>query len=875
MRQWWSKVRAWMTGRAGIDNDMAEEVRSHVEMETDALVERGMNPEAARTAAHRHFGNATAVTEHAHEAWTFVAFESLLNDVRYGFRAMRRSPAFSLVVILTFALGVGVNTAIFSVVNAVLIKPLPYPDSERLVHLREANAKSDFSVTWGNFNYWRDGNRSFEEMAAFQGFGGTLTGRGDAVTTFGLTVTAPYYALYGMHPLLGRLLGPQDDLPGAPALIVLSHKFWQSQFGGDPNIVGATLTIDGKPYQVAGVAAPLWTLGRTDYYLSLGRLEGKPASRGQHRSIGGIGRLKPGVALAAARTDLDAIMRHLAEIDPGPEGDHHSHAEFLTEVMVGDVRGTLLVLMGAAALILLIACANVTSLLVARSSARTAELALRKAIGAGQFRLVRQLLTENVTIALAGGAAGVLFAFCGLKILAGMAPRSIPRLAETHIDPGVLLFACGITLTAGLVAGLAPVLAVRRIDLSVALKESSRVAGAGKGRQSLRSMLVVAEVAITLMLAFGSGLLLRSLAAAQATDPGFDTARLLSFTLDLPKQSYGSKEAIRQFYARLTDDLRRAPGVADVGAAHCPPPMGDCGDWFYSVPERPNPPRDQVPISLFNVADPGYFRMMRIPIRQGREFSDTDRAGGSKVVVINETVARKWWPNEPAVGHQIKSGGPYQEGDLLEIVGVAGDVRQYGRDTETDPEIYQPSAQNVDSSATILVRATGDPSKLMPAIRARVAALDRNLPLQHFDTIEASLGAGLARRRFSTLLLTLFAGLAMLLAAVGVYGLLNYWVASREPEIAVRLALGASPARILRWTSFHALRLAIVGVAIGAIGGWFAAGLLRDMVFGIPAQSPATMAAAAAAVVALAFLAAAVPSWRAARVDAAHRLHQG
>jgi len=243
--------------------------------------------------------------------------------------------------------------------------------------------------------------------------------------------------------------------------------------------------------------------------------------------------------------------------------------------------------------------------------------------------------------------------------------------------------------------------------------------------------------------------------------------------------------------------------------------------------------------------------------------------------VINETVARKWWPNEPAVGHQIKSGGPYQEGDLLEIVGVAGDVRQYGRDTETDPEIYQPSAQNVDSSATILVRATGDPSKLMPAIRARVAALDRNLPLQHFDTIEASLGAGLARRRFSTLLLTLFAGLAMLLAAVGVYGLLNYWVASREPEIAVRLALGASPARILRWTSFHALRLAIVGVAIGAIGGWFAAGLLRDMVFGIPAQSPATMAAAAAAVVALAFLAAAVPSWRAARVDAAHRLHQG
>jgi predicted permease len=875
MRRWWSKMRSWMRGRAAIDNDLAEEVRSHVEMETDAFMERGMTPEAARAAARRHFGNATAVTEHAHEAWTFAAFESLINDIRYGFRAMHRSPAFSLVVILTFALGVGVNTAIFSVVNEVLIKPLPYPDSERLVLLREANAKTQFSVTWGNFNYWRDGNHSFEEMAAFQGFGGTLTGRGDAVTTFGWSVTAPYYALYGMRPLLGRLLGPQDDLPGAPALIVLSHKFWQSQFGGDPKIVGTALTIDGKPYEVAGVTAPMWTSMRTDYYLSLGKIMGKPAERGQHKSIGGIARLKPGVTLATAKADLDAIMRHLAEIDPGPEADHHSYAILLTEVMVGDVRGTLLVLMGAAALILLIACANVTSLLVARNTARTSELALRKAIGAGQFRLVRQLLTENVTIALAGGAAGVLFAFGWLKVLAGMAPRSIPRLAETHIDPGVLLFACGITIAAGVVAGLAPVLAARRIDLSVALKEGARVAGAGKGRQSLRSVLVVAEVAITLVLAFGSGLLLRSLAAAQSTDPGFDSARLLSFTLDLPKQSYGNPEAIRQFYTELAGDLRRVPGVADVSAAHCPPPMGDCGDWFYSIPGRPDPARDQVPLSLFNMADPGYFRMMRIPIRQGREFSDTDRAGGPKVAVINETLARKWWPNEPAVGHQIKFGGPYQEGDLIEIVGVAGDVRQYGRDTETEPEIYQPSAQNVNNNATILVRTTGDPLKLMTAIRACVAAFDRNLPLRHFDTVESALGEGLARRRFSTLLLTLFAGLAMLLAAVGIYGLLNYWVTSREPEIAVRLALGASPARILRWTSFHALRLTIVGVAIGAVGGWFAARLLSDMVFGIPAHSPATMAMAAVAVVVLAFVSAAVPSWRAARVDAAHRLHQG
>jgi predicted permease len=414
-----------------------------------------------------------------------------------------------------------------------------------------------------------------------------------------------------------------------------------------------------------------------------------------------------------------------------------------------------------------------------------------------------------------------------------------------------------------------------RIDLSHALKEGARLAGAGKHRQSMRSVLVVAEVAITLVLAFGSGLLLRSLAAAQATSPGFDTERLLSFTLDLPQQAYRSREAVRSFLTGLVDDLRREPGVADVSMVHCPPTAGDCGDWFYSVAGRPDPPRDQVPAALVNSAAPGYFHMMGIPMRQGREFSDTDRASGPKVAVINETLARMWWPHESAVGHQIKFGGPYQEGDLLEIIGVAGDVRQFGLDIAPWEEIYLPSVQRADSGAAIMVRASGDPLKLMPAIRARVAALDRNLPLQRFGTMDAALGEGLSRRRFTTLLLALFAGLAMLLAAVGIYGLLNYWVTSREPEIAVRLALGASPARILRWTSFHALRLAIAGVAIGAVGGWFAARLLSDLAFGIPARNPATMAVAAASVLAIAFVAAAVPSWRAARVDAAHRLHQG
>ncbi len=873
MRQWLTRFRAWMKGRRGIAEDLAEEMRSNLEIETESNIDLGMRPEQARAAARRHFGNSTLVAERARDAWGFPSLESFLNDIRYGFRAMRRAPAFSVVVILTFALGVGVNTAIFSVVHAVLLKSLPYPNAERLVRFREANAKTSFSVSWGNFKYWREGNHTFEEMAAYQFTDRTLTGRGEPEVTRGLMVTAPYFALLGMRPVLGRLFDQADDRPGTPATIVLNHRFWASQLGGDPHIVGVILTLNGAPYEVTGVAAPLWEPWRVDYYLPLGRAGGNTLDRAQHGSISALGRLKRGVTLAVARADLDAIMRHLAEVDPGPESEHRTGGAFFAEYSTGDVRGTLLVLMGAAVLILLIACANVASLLLARNTARSGELAVRRAIGAGRLRLVRQLLTENVTIAAVGGAAGVAFAYWGLRLLIGAAPGDIPRLAGTTVDPQVLLFACGITLAAGLLAGLAPVMLAGKMDLTTALKEGARMAGGGKQRQAFRNLLVIAEVALTFVLAFGSGLLLRSLIAAQRINPGFDPQRVLAFSLQLPSKAYGSPEAISGFYTRLLTDLRRLPGVVDANSVSCAPGAGDCGDWFYSVPGRPAPPQNEVPIALFDSADAGYFRMMRIPIRQGREFNESDGAAGPKVAIVNETLARAWWPNEPAVGHQIKVGGPYQEGGLLEVVGVAGDVRQFGLDSQPSADICRPSSQMNGSDRTILIRTKGNPASLMTAIRARVLALDRNLPLQRFGTLEESLGAGLAQRRFTTLLLTLFAGLAVMLAAIGIYGLLSYWVTSRESEIALRLALGASPSRILRWTSFQALRLALIGVAFGVVGGWAAARALEDLVFGIPPRNPATMIAAALAVITIAFAAALVPAWRAARVDAARRLH--
>ncbi len=484
----------------------------------------------------------------------------------------------------------------------------------------------------------------------------------------------------------------------------------------------------------------MWEPYQVDYYLPLGRQNGNIANRARHGPARMVGRLKPGVTLAAARGDLDAIMRHLADIDSGPESTHRSFGMYWSEEIVGDVRGTLLVLMGAAALILLIACANVASLILARNTTRAGELALRRAIGAGRLRLMRQLLTENAIIAGAGGLLGVGLAYAALRALIALGPRDIPRLADTTLDLPVLLFACAITLGAGLIAGLAPVIAAGNPDLTVALKEGARLSGGGRHRQAMRNVLVVAEVALTFMLAFGSGLLLRSLIAARSANPGYDPQHALSFSLALPAPAYKNPEAVSQFYSRLLAGLRALPGVSGASAVFCGPGAGDCGDWWYSIAGRPVPARNEVPLAFTNTADAGYFQMMRIPVLQGREFNDSDRTGPA-VAIVNQTLARRWWPNESAMGHQIKLGGPYMEGPLLEIVGVAGDVKQFELDTRPMPEIYQPFSQQTPGQMTIVLRAAGDAEALVGAARERVRALDPKLPLQRVATLEAMLGA--------------------------------------------------------------------------------------------------------------------------------------
>jgi len=875
MREWWSKIRQSLHGRRGLSDDLAEEIESNLEFEAEDHRARGVEADRARLAARRHFGNPTLVREKAREAWGFPGFESVVQDLRYGLRGIRKSPGYSLVVILTLALGIGANTAIFSVVNSVLLKPLPYPYAERLVQLGESNGKVEgISVTRGNFRAWQKYNRSFEDMSGFEWVPFTVTGRGEPMLATACEVDSSFFGLLGAKPLLGRTFTDDEDRTGAIRTVVLDYRFWISRLGGDRDVLGQTLDLNGMPYRIIGVLHPgLNLFGRpVDFYLPLGLFRSDSSPRTQHASTRALARLRPGVTLQAARADLDRIMQRLAQQDPGPENDHRSFGVYLMDWQTGDIRPTLWVLMGAVGMILLIACSNVTNLVLARSATRSREIAIRSAIGAGRTRLIRQVLTETLIVAAIGGALGLLLGFWAVRGLVLSAPKEIPRLEEIGLDFRVLLFTAGLAMLTGLLVGLAPVFTAGKVDLAPTLNAGGRSGTETKRQRWFRSMLLVAEITITLVLAFGSGLLLRSLSRAQNSSPGFVPEKLLALDLMLPGSSYKDPQAIQNFYDRLLEGLRTLPGANEVGAAYWPPPKGDGSDWWYSILGAPVPAKSDVPLSYFNVANPEYFRTMRIPLREGRAFNNTDRAGAPLVAIVNEVIARQWFPKESAVGHIIKVGGPYMPGRALEIVGVAGNVNQDGLGTTPNPEIYTPFAQDAQRTMTILLRTTGDPNALAPAVRRVVASLDRNLPIQRLLPMERLLAATLDSRRFITLLLTIFAGLALTLSAVGVYGLLNYWVTAREEEIAIRQALGASRLTIFAWAGATVSKLVGAGIAIGLLAAWAAAHALDSLVFGITTRDAGMMITAALIVIGIAALSAMFPLSRATRVDAAETL---
>jgi predicted permease len=877
MRQWWSKL-ARAFGRRNLANELQLEMEAHLQFLIEENLERGMPPEEACAAARRHFGNATTVRERSYQSWQFPTLESFLQDLRFAARGIWRARVFSFIVILTLAVGIGANTAIFSAVYAVLLKPLPFPSGERLVWLGESSAKaSGISVTWINFEHWRMENRSFESMAAFQKADLTLTGRGQAVLTHAGVITNEFFRLTGSRPILGRLLTASDNEPQSVATVAVTRAFWAETLSADPEIIGKTITLNGTAYIVIGVLGrdPGFFLPPVDYYLPLRPSATQTAKRDAHEWMRVLGLLKPGVTLSQARSDLDTIMQRLAQADPGPESDHRAFAEFLTEHRTGDLRHVFVLLMTSVCLVLVLACANIGGLLLIRMTTRAREMAIRTAIGAARTRLARQLVTETALITLIGGAFGIVLAGFGLRAIEVFGPRDIPRLSEVRLNLPVLIFAAALTLAVALVCSLVPLVSSEKVNLTIVLKESSTGSGTSRIGHALRGGLVIAEIAVAVILLFTSGILLRSLWAAESLNPGFEPKHLLALELQLPPLPYKSEGAILDFYGRLEAALRAQPGVESVGAVNCPPAAGDCRDWWYSVVEKPTPGPQDVPVTLLNMADAAYLRTMRIPLVAGRALSDEDRADGPTVAVINEEIAHASWKDpRSALGQHIKVGGPYMEGPVVEIVGVAANVPQIGLDSPPLPEIYLSANQRVDAAMVVMIRTNGDPESMIGTVRQTLASIDDNVPIQSLRTADTWLGATLVQRRFTTLLLVLFAGIAVILASIGCYGVFNYWVSCRRQEIAIRMAMGAGTIAILRRTGRQVARLGVIGLVVGLTGSWGASRWLDSLVFGVSTHDPVVICSAALAAFLIVLLAAAVPLWRATQIDPVEALHE-
>jgi putative ABC transport system permease protein len=878
MLQWWSKLERVLGRKRNLADELEQEIDAHLQFLIDENRQQGMTLEEAGAVAQREFGNATTTRERTYQSWQFPTFESLLQDLRYAARGIWKARVFSFIVILTLAVGIGANTAIFSAVYAVLLKPLPFPSGERLAWLGESSAKaSGISVTWINFEHWRMENHSFESMAGFEKADLTLTGRGQAVLTRAGVVTNEFFQLTGSRPIMGRLFTASDDEPQSAATVVVTRAYWAKTLSADPQIVGKTMTLNGSAYIVIGVLArdPDFFLQTIDYYLPLRPTAAQASKRDAHGGMRVLGLLKPAVKLSQARSDLDTIMQRLAQVDPGPEDDHRAFAEFLTEQRTGDLRHVFVLLMASVCLVLVLACANIGSLLLIRMTTRAREMAIRTAIGAGRSRLARQLLTETVLITLLGGAFGVLLAGFGLRGIEVLGPHDIPRLSEAGLHLPVLIFAAALTLAVALVCSLVPLVSLDKVNLTILLKESSTGSGASRIGHTLRGGLVIAEIAVAVILLFTSGILLRSLWAAETLNPGFEPGHLLALELQLPPLLYKSEGSILDFYARLEAALRAQPGVELVGAVNCPPAAGDCGDWWYSVVETPRPSRQDVPVTMVNMADAAYFQTMRIPIIAGRSLSDEDRTGGPAVAVINEEIARAWWKDpRSALGRHIKLGGPYMKGPVIEIVGVAANVPQIGLDSPPLPEIDLPAAQRVDGAMVVMIRTRGNPESMIATVRQTLASIDANVPIQSLKTADMWLGATLVQRRFTTLLLVLFAAIAVILAGIGCYGVFNYWVSSRRQEIAIRMALGAPTIAILHRTGRQTAKLGVIGLVVGLTGSWGASRWLNSLVFGVSTHDPVVFCSSALIAFLIVLLSAAVPLWRATQIEPIETLHE-
>jgi len=855
--------------------ELSKEIQEHLDERIQELVDDGMSRADATHAARREFGSVTLAEQDGREAWRWNSLESFLADIRFGARTLRKSRGFTTVAILTLALGIGATTAIFSIIHSVLLNPLPMADPAHVVMVRETWRNVFPALSIGNFADVRRQNASFSSMCATQGASFNLATQQNPVRVEGEIATAECFTTLGVPPIAGRVFTHEQDQPGVQKVVVISERLWRRRLSADPSIVGQSLRINGAPYVVAGIMPKSFDplLSGSELWVPEGFTAQQIADHDNHH-LHVLARLKPGISLERSQSELNVIAQRLAQDYPLDDKDRGLNVRPLTELLLGDQRLALQVMLAAVGFVLLIACANIANLQLVRSRTRRKEMALRVALGASRQRLIRQLLIENLVLGLTGGAFGVLLAYWGLSWIVMHGPAEMPRLNESHIDSGALAFACGVAVLSSLLFGLVPALRSASIGLNEAFKRATGVSSGSKDR--VRSALVVGEVALALILMAGAGLLIRSALLVSRVDPGFDTSNLVVGRIGLPDVEYRDPMVARHTFEEIVYEVEQLPGVQSAAMVSRAPMAGAGNNNGLIAEGKPLDPSSVVN-SRLQVVTPGYLETARIAIKAGRDFTPQDTRDRTFVTIVNETLARTMWAGEDAIGKRFAccEPGPKGRTDPVwhQVIGVVADVRAFGLDREAQPEFYLPLAQIPQDAwdwigrtmdLTVRTQSATSPDHELQAVVAEAAP---GVPIYQLSTMQQKIGGTLERSHFDTFLLSIFAAAALLLSSVGIYGVLSYMVAQRTREIGIRMALGATQRKVVTDVLWHGVKLTAAGLAIGIAGALASVRLLSSMLYGIRSTDGVTFGITCLVLTGAALLASYLPALRATRVD--------
>ena len=868
--------------KASVADEVDAELAFHVEMRTREYIARGLDPELARAKAVGRFGDIQRVNNtcrrigegRERDMRRAEWIHELVQDARYALRQLARMPGFTTVAALTLAIGIGATTAIFSIVHAVVLRPLPFPEPDRLVRVYSNRRGNDGSSAAANFIAWRERSKSFSQIVPVEYRNFTLiTGNTPAEQVTGARVSADFFPALGTRLVMGRPFSKDEDQPGKANVVVLNERFWRSRFNSDPAILGRVIRLNALDHVVIGVApagSDVMSADANVWVPIAFTAEERADSRKGYLDV--FARLAQGVTMAQAQSEMTAIAKQL-ETELEENRENRVRLASLTEVFVGTYKSRLLILLGAVAFVLLIACVNVANLLLARGAARGKEIAIRAALGAGRGRVLRQLFTESVVLAGVGGVIGLGLAFWSVRLLKATAPDGVPRLDQAGLDWQTLAFATGATLLSSIVFGVVPALRTARPDLQGSLREGGRGSGAVT-RDRVRQLLVAAEVSLSLMLLVGAGLLIRSAILLQKVEPGFVTSRVFSAWIALPPAQYESVESVRQAYDRIMTEVRAVPGVESAAGVTVIPMTGLSAQANFIPEGKGEDPSNSIAFN-FRIATPGVFRTLGIPVKQGRDFDDRDVAGAPCAIIVNEAAAKKAWPNEAVIGKRIPGvRGPDGNRIMCSVVGIAGDAHDDGLREAVRPQLYFAAAQApavlwnaMQRSMFLLARTSSEPGAMSKQLQSAVARVDPTLPLFNIRSMDERLSGSLATGAFNTMLLTVLGAIGLLLAAVGIYGVVAYFVTQRVAEIGLRMALGATPRQVLRLVVGQGMRPVILGIVIGAVLAGIASRLLTSLVFGISTRDPVTFALVPAVLAGVALAASIIPARRATRVE--------